>query len=102
MKKKTNRGTLINWQLHHLSTPQELIDEVYPGVNAKPLLFTGTITKDPSGKRRPNDHMRSSLIVKIDMEKMVIETINSYYKIVGEEGGDIFSDLGDTAMTIYY
>lgn len=99
-KSKVFRGVIKNWQLHHLSTPQGLIDEIYP--DSTPVVFTGTVVKDPTGRRSPNDHTRSSLIVSIDEDKGIIETINSTYKIIGKEGGDIFGDLGDKVLNIFY
>ena len=102
MKNKVFRGVIKNWQLHHETIPQDLIDEVYPGVGATPVVFTGTVVEDPTGRRSPNDHTRSSLIVSIDEDKGIIETINSTYKIIGKEGGDIFGDLGDKVLNIFY
>ena len=100
MKNKTFRGVIRNWQLHHLSIPQDLIDEVYPG--GTPVVFTGTVVEDPTGRRSPNDHTKSSLIVSIDEDKGIIETINSTYEIIGKEGGDVFGDLGDGVSNIFY
>ena len=99
-KAKVFRGTIKSWQLHHLSTPQDLIDKVYPG--GTPVVFTGTVVSDPSGKRSANDHMRSSLITKINSAENTIETVNSYYQMAGKEGGDIFEDMGDSVLNIFY
>lgn len=94
-------GIVRNWQLHHLSFSGKQIESVYPGENAQAIVFTGTIVSDPSGKRRPGDHMRSSLIVSVDREKGEIETLNKRYK-VQDEGNDISGDLGDYVMNIIY
>ncbi len=45
--------------------------------------------------------MRSSLIVSLDREKGVIETLNKRYE-VQDEGNDIFGDLGDDILNIVY
>ena len=100
--KKRNRGTIKNWQLHHLSFTQKQLDDVYPNTGVKPIVFTGTIVKDPSHRRKPGDHMKSSLVVKINKKNKTIETLNSVYKYIDSEGGDVFPDLGDAVMDIFY
>jgi len=97
---KKHGGLIRNWQIHNLSVSQEAIDQLYPGANAKPMVFTGTVV---SGSDRwfPGYHMRSSLIVNIDRDKGVIETRNTIYDIV-DEGNDIFPDLGDAVNNIFY
>lgn len=102
-KNKKFVGTVKNWQLHHLTISKENIEKVYPGQGALPMVFTGTIVEDRTGRRAPNDHMRSSLIVSINKERTKIETLKSIYKMEAEsEGKDIFPDLNDGVMKIFY
>lgn len=99
---KKDGGTIKNWQVHNLSFTKEQIEEVYPGENLKPQIVSGTVVHDPQGRWYPGYHMKTSLIVKIDREKMIVETRNTIYKLAGKEGGDIFKDLGDGIVNIYY
>jgi len=108
------KGVIVvdNWQIHTLSTKQEIIDKVYSGENATPQVFTGTVVEDPTGKYRIGNHMRSSLIVKYDKEKGTIETLNTRYKVLtegdsvteslGSLTGKDSKDIGDAVMGIFY
>jgi len=108
---KPFRGTICNWQLHHLTIPggeenQKLFREKFPDVlldpeRPGPLIFSGTVVDDPTGRFRPGWHMRSSYIVKIDREKGIIETENTFYK-VKDEGNDVLPDLGNGILKIFY
>ena len=40
--------------------------------------------------------MKTSLIVKLDRETNTVETLNTIYKLSGEEGKDILPNLGKT------
>jgi len=100
-KMKKDGGVIKNWQLHHLTFSKELIEKAYPGKNAKPIVFTGTVLDDPTERWKPGDHMRSSLIVLVDRKKGIIETINTIYK-VKNEGNDIFPDIGNKVLEIFY
>jgi hypothetical protein len=102
MKNKKANKTIKNWQIHTLSFTQEDINKVYPGENLQPLIVTGTVVEDKSGKFKPGYHMRSSLIKKIDREKKEIETKNTVYKLEGKEGTDIFPNLEDAVLNIFY
>lgn len=96
-------GTIKHWQIHHLSVSKETIDKAYPEQGGLPMVFTGSVVKDPTGRRAPNDHMRSSLITSINKKRTEIETLNSIYKMEAEsEGKDLFGDLGDGVMAIFY
>lgn len=100
MEKKYG-GIVSDWQIHNLTAPQEAIEEVYPDMGAKPMVFTGTVVDSP--KFKDGWHMRSSLIVDIDRERGIIETLNTRYKIdTSSEGNDTFKDLGDVALNIFY
>jgi hypothetical protein len=102
MKNKKATKIIKNWQIHTLSFTQEDINKVYPGENLQPLIVTGTVVEDKSGKFKPGYHMRSSLIKEIDREKKEIETKNTVYKLEGEEGADIFPNLEDAVLNIFY
>ena len=98
---KKDGGTIRNWQLHHLTMSKKEIETVLPGKNAKPLMFSGTVVHDPTGRWKTGYHMRSSLIVKIDRKKGVIETLNTIYKVI-DEGNDVLPDMGDGVLKIFY
>lgn len=100
---KKDGGTIINWQLHTLSaTPVQVSQFGYEVQTDKCYVLTGTVKEDPTGRWEPGFHMRSSLIVAMDLDKGIIETQNTVYKVEGEQGGDIFPDIGDGAMGIFY
>ena len=98
---KKNGGIIKNWQIHKLSVSEKDIEKVYPGKNAKAMVFTGTVAHDPTGRWKNGYHMRSSLITMINRKEGVIETINTIYK-VRDEGNDIFTDIGDKILGIFY
>ena len=98
---KKNGGIIRNWQIHNLSFSKKQLEKAYPGKNAKPMIFSGTVVQDPTGRWKKGYHMRSSLIVLINRKEGIIETLNTIYK-VRDEGNDIFPDLGDNAMEISY
>lgn len=107
MKTKKKKGvvTIRDWQLHHLSCKQKDIDAVYPGINAQPLMFSGTVVDDPTYRWLPGYHMRSSLVVKMTKNadnSHTVETLNTMYKLLGEGGNDIFPDMGDNITKIFY
>lgn len=105
MKKKKDGGIIKDWQLHHLTCTQEEIDAVYPDKNGKPLMFSGTVVDDPTGRWSPGYHMRSSFIVRVTKNadgSHTIETLNTIYKVIGEEGTDIIPDMGNNITKIFY
>ena len=100
---KKDGGTIINWQLHHLSAPLDKVKEMIPDFKMdEVVMFTGTVVHDPAGRFEDGWHMRSSIIVDFDKETGIVETENTIYKLEGEEGGDTFPDLGDGVMGIFY
>ncbi len=103
---KKNGGTIKNWQTHTVSDkPEDLVKakELNPEFEVdKVMLFTGTVVDDPTGRWQPGYHMRSTLILKFNKETGVVETQNTIYKLEGEEGGDIFGDIGAAATGIFY
>lgn len=106
---KKDGGLVRNWQIHHLTIPPDMIrdykwlTDMYPDIlyDPGPLVFTGTIVHDAAQRWQPGDHMRSSYIVAIDRDKGVIETQNTIYKVINE-GGDIYPDLGNGILKIFY
>lgn len=99
--KKKDGGIIKNWQVHNLSYSKEQMEKLYPGKNAKPMVFTGTVVEDPVGRWLPGYHMRSSCIISIDREKGIIETVKTIYK-VQNEGNDIIPDMGNGVLEIFY
>lgn len=95
-------GTIKDWQLHNMSYTKEQLEKVFPGQKAKPMILTGTVAEDPTGRWQPGYHMRTSFIVKLDRETNQVETLNTIYKLSGEEGKDVLPDLGDNIANIFY
>ena len=75
----------------------------YPNVllSPGPVVFTGTVVKDLKGRWEKGFHMRSSLITSINRKKGIIETQNTTYNVINE-GGDVFSDIGNDVLKIFY
>jgi hypothetical protein len=110
---KKDGGTIDNWQLHTLSLKQEIIDKVYPNTNATSQVFTGTVVESDLSKYQNGFHMRSSLIIKIDRENGIIETLNTIYKVLNEGNDDVTlnmgkilgidsPDIGEAVMGLFY
>lgn len=103
-----NYKIIKNWQLHHLdklTKKEEGILETYFGqkmlLDPGPMMFTGTVVKDPTNKWEIGFHMRSSYIVSIDRKNGFIQTLNTLYK-VKQEGGDVVPDLGNKILGLFY
>jgi hypothetical protein len=105
--KKKNVGNIIrNWQLHHLTVPtksKKLLQKRYPNalLDPGPMIFTGTVVNDSAGRWAKGFHMRSSLITSINRKKGIIKTQNTVYNVV-DEGGDVFPDIGNDVLKIFY
>ena len=103
---KKDGGTIKNWQMHIASDkPKDLVKakELNPDFEMdKVMVFTGTVVDDPTGRWLPGYHMRSTLVLKHDVETGIVETQNTIYKLEGEEGGDVLNDMGAAVMNIYY
>ncbi len=102
---KVFRGTIKGWQLHHLSVSQERLDEIAEregGEKVLPLIITGTVKEDPSGRFEPGWHMRTTLLTILDEENGSCETRNSIYRLEGDNGYDVMPDMGDAVLKIFY
>jgi len=106
---KKDGGNISHWQLHHLEVPEEHMEEFYKHFpmlkenNMKPIMFTGIVVDDPTGRWHPGYHMRSTYIVNFDRETGIIETLNTMYKLdMKTEGMDTFKDLGNGVLKIFY
>ncbi len=102
MGKKKYGGTIKNWQVHNLSFTKKQIESIYPNQKLKPQVISGTVVYDPIGRWKKGDHMKTSLIVKIDRDKGTVETKNTIYKLTGKEGTDIFKDIGNDILKVFY
>ena len=103
--RKKDGGTIKNWQMHKLPATQEQVNQVYPGKGAKPILFTGTVVEDPTGRWKPGFHMRSSLIISHNKETGVVETLNTIYKLIGPEGDPVSEQIkavGGNPWDVFY
>lgn len=102
---KVFRGTLTNWQLHHLSISQQELDEtadLHGMARMLPLIVTGTVKEDPSGRMPMGFHIRTSALTFINEDEGYCETKSSVYRLEGENGNDVIPDLGDGVFHIFY
>lgn len=103
---KKDGGKIKNWQLHNLTYDKNqiiLFREMYPEVKIEPMIMTGTLVDDPTGRWKKGHHMRSSAIVDIDREKGIIETLNTIYHMdMKTENKDMIPDLGNGVLGLFY
>ena len=102
--KKKNGGIIKNWRIHKLSFSQKKIDEAYPKENLTPRVLSGVVVKDPVGRWKPGNTMRSSLLVSINEETGRVETQNTIYKIQGPGNNDkaAFPEMGDAILSVFW
>lgn len=109
MKKKYG-GKLGGWQLHKLTGNKEWrakLKKNYPNAitTPNPLIVTGIVKEDPTGRWGNGGHFRSSLIVSIDRVRNRIETNNTYYDFDPKlEGKDpyVSGNMGNRVMELFY
>ena len=105
---KKDGGNIKNWQLHNLTYKDDSLKqlkEMYPEAVTKPnpMIVTGTVVNEPTGRWKPGNHFRSSMIVKINRKNYNIETLNTIYHFDPEtEGQDTIPDLGNGVLGIFY
>ncbi|MES9964552.1 MAG: hypothetical protein ABW116_13535 [Candidatus Sedimenticola sp. 20ELBAFRAG] len=102
---KVFRGTITGWQLHHLSMPQEKLDQLMKEREEEkilPLIITGTVKEDPSGRMEVGWHMRTSPLTFLSEEEGYCETRFSVYRLEGSNGSDIMPDMGDQVLGLFY
>ena len=105
---KKNGGKISHWQIHNLNLTDNLtkqLKEVYPDIcyDPNPMIVTGTVMDDPTGRWEPGNHFRSSYLTKIDRENKIIETQNTIYHYdPNTEGQDCMPDLGNGILSVYY
>jgi len=103
---KKDGGTIKNWQLHHITLTEDetkLFVKHFPDAIIHPIVFTGTVVDDPTGRWQPGYHMRSTYIVSFDRDTGIVESLNTMYKLDMEtEGTDIIPDLGRDVLKIFY
>ena len=101
-------GTIRNWQLHTIvkaddeegmtrcrqHAPDMMTENAY--------IFTGTVEEDPTGRFEIDWKFKSSLVVNVDRENGIIETLNTIYKVKDEGNDYTGGDLGPAAMGIYF
>ena len=105
-KELKDGGTIRNWQIHNLKYSDAMlktIEKLYPDAlrEPNPIVFSGTVVDDPTGRWKPGFHMRSSLISKLDRENGIITTQNTIYKVI-DEGNDILPDMGNGILEVFY
>lgn len=95
--------TIKNWQIHNLTYPDGVLNDEY-GDGVLPMVVTGTIVEDRTGKFKPGWHCRSSLITEIDLENGIIRTISKSFTLEGEEGDPTFGnkDVGNFVLKTFY
>ena len=100
---KKDGGVLTNWQIHTLDFTDEEMEKAYPGAGAQKMMISAIVVHDEAGRWPPGYHMRTSCVVKLDIENGILETINTMYKLEGPAGDPYISeDLGNTILTIHY
>jgi len=105
---KKDGGQISHWQIHNLTleeTQIKALKEHFPTMcfDPNPMIVTGTIVDDPTGRWQPGYHFRSSYIVKIDRENNIIESQNTIYHFDPEtEGKDVIPDLGNGVLGVFY
>ena len=81
---KKDGGTIINWELHELSVPVQMADELgYEIQTENVFILTGIIKNDPTGRWGPGWYIRSSIVTAYDLNVGWVETQNTFYKIEG-------------------
>lgn len=72
-------GGLIDfWCIHDVS---DLFDE--NEIDVPPKIMTGRSIDEPLRRWRAGAYMRSTRIVQLDLENLIVETENTIYKLVG-------------------
>jgi len=104
---KKDGGNISHWQLHHLKLDDSLREEfekTEPSVDFDNIMMvTGTVLDEPTGRWKPGYHFRSSMIVNINREKNIIETLNTIYHFDPEtENQDGMPDLGNGVLGVFY
>jgi hypothetical protein len=111
---KKDGGLISHWQIHNLKFAEkdrEYFESMRPNLDFDNIrMVTGTVVDEPTGRWRPGDHFRSSMIVKVDRENNFIETENTIYHFDPEtEGQDtVFDietgnkDMGNKVLNIFY
>jgi len=103
---KKDGGQIEKWQLHHIEVPEEhlhLFTERFPQAIIPPILFTGAVVDDPTGRWVPGHHMRSTYIISLDRKTGIVETQNTIYKLdMKTENQDIFPDMGNKVLSVFY
>ena len=105
MKKKYG-GKISHWQLHHIKVPKKgkkIFKQHFPSVIMPPILFTGNVVDDPTGRWQPGFHMRSTYIISLNRKTGRVETLNTIYDLdMKTEGQDGMPDLGNKVLSVFY
>ena len=105
---KKDGGKISHWQIHNIKLDEETTEKLkqhYPDIcyDPNPMIVTGTVVDDPTGRWQPGHHFRSSYVVKIDRENHIIETLKTIYHYDPDtEGQDVMPDLGIGVLKIFY
>jgi len=105
---KKDGGKISHWQIHNLELNEDqmkIFKQHFPDVctDPNPMIVTGTVVDDPTGRWLPGHHFRSSYVIKIDRKNNIIETQNTIYHFDPEtEGQDGMPDLGNGVLGVFY
>lgn len=105
---KKDGGKISHWQIHNLTLDEGMLEQLKAAkpdviLEPNPMMITGSIVEDPTGRWEPGFHFRSTLICNIDRENHTIESENTIYHYDPEtEGQDTFKDLGNGVLKIFY
>ena len=102
-------GTLENWCIHIIQFSDKALatlKQVYPG--AIPMVVTGSVVEDRSGRFDSGSPLRTSWVMYADPNTKVIQTQNSVYMLLGEGRyalskhvpEDYFSDVEKTVCAL--
>ncbi len=101
-----NFTKIKNYQIHNITVPKagiEMFKEMFPSVIYPPMILTGTVKEDVSGRWQIGNHMRSTYITVLDRQNNIIETMNSIYEInPEEEGKDVVPQMGNDVLNLFY
>lgn len=93
-------GFISDWTIHNFDVSDE-VKQLYENSGVKPQIMTGVVKEDPLGRWEIGWEMKSSLIVNVDRENGIVETMNTIYKVdLDSEHPE--NDLGNLAASIYF
>lgn len=100
---KKDGGVITRWTLNTLSVTPEMVNESV-GVDVRTnecFVLSGYVKEDPTGRFEVGYHFRSSLVIDVDEEKGLVETLYTMYRLDGPAGEGL-PDMGDMITQVFY